>query len=75
MPTPGVVVDTWKIPVFQRNLSAAGFKFTTGKGPTKGTTLITVECDNVVRLYEVVEEANNQCKEVKDARSRLGKSV
>jgi hypothetical protein len=57
----GIVLDTWKLPIFERHLTGAGFDFTESNGPTKDTLLLTVEFEEVGEVQSVVTAANNEC--------------
>lgn len=61
----GIAVDNWKLPIFRKRLTAAGYTYADG-GPLIGdTTLLTVETADVLRLKRVLEECQTECREQK----------
>ena len=58
----GIAVDNWKLPVFRRRLSEAGYAYEDGGGLTGDTTLLTVETDNMFKLKKVLEECQAECR-------------
>ena len=61
-----IVVDDWKLPIFRNQLAGAGYKYTDGGCLCHGTTLLTVETDNILKLKEVIESCQRDCaKEVR----------
>ncbi len=58
----GIVLDDWKLPVFRRRLTDAGYEYTDAGGFTHDTTVLTVETDNPLALKKVLEEAYAECK-------------
>ena len=58
----GIGVDNWKLVIFRRELTAAGFQSNEGCALTHNTTLLTVETDDVERLKAVVEKCQAECR-------------
>jgi hypothetical protein len=58
----GIAVDDWKLPIFRKKLTEAGFEYTDAGGLTHNTTVLTVETDDLLRLKSVVEECQRECK-------------
>lgn len=58
----GIVVDDWKLPVFRKRLTEAGFEYTDAGGLTHATTVLTVETDDVSRLGDVVKACQHECR-------------
>ena len=56
----GVWVDNYKLPVFRRILTEAGYKFTETGGVTNDTTTIKVEYDFAYKLQPFIEKANKE---------------
>lgn len=54
----GIAIDSWKSAIFNRHLSQAGYSYTTGRGVTKDTLLLTVETADLAALEVVVRAAN-----------------
>ena len=61
----GVAVDDWKLPVFRKRLRKAGFDFKEVGPLTDGTTLLTVETNNMLALKKVLERCQSECREMK----------
>lgn len=57
----GIAVDNWKLPVFRRRLSFAGYTYTDGGPLTGDTTLLTVETDDFPGLAMVIADCQNEC--------------
>lgn len=57
----GIVVDDWKLPVFRRRLSEAGFEYEDAGAFTANTTALTVETTNMLALKKVLEECQAEC--------------
>lgn len=62
----GIMIDSWKLPVFKKRLKKAGYSFEKGDGVVPGTLSLYVETNNTIKLQKVVEEANREC-----ARSKM----
>jgi hypothetical protein len=52
----GIAVDNWKLPVFRKRLTEAGYQYTDAGGLTHDTTLLTVECSDILKLKKVMRE-------------------
>ncbi len=57
----GIAIDAWKLPIFDRLLTAAGFTFTNVGQLTDGTLLLRVDTEESQRLAQVVLAANIEC--------------
>jgi len=62
MSTCGIAIDAWKLPIFKRVLTNAGYTFTKNPGLTADTLLLKVKTDNILALKTVIEKANKVCK-------------
>ncbi len=58
----GIAVDDWKLPVFRKRLTEAGFTYTDAGARTAGSTVLTVVTDDVLGLKRVVELCQRECK-------------
>lgn len=54
----GIVIDSWKIDIFRRNLKSSGYSFIEAGHLPEDCLLLTVTTDNVIALNEVVTAAN-----------------
>lgn len=52
----GIAVDDWKLPVFRKRLTEAGFQYTDAGGLTHNTTVLTVETNDILNLKKVLEQ-------------------
>jgi hypothetical protein len=57
----GIILDDWKLPVFRKRLTAAGYTYTDAGGLAHDTTVLTVETDNVLGLKSVLEACQTEC--------------
>ncbi len=65
MKTAGVVLDTWKLPVFQQHLNNAGYQYTEHRGPAKDTVLLKVRYNRMSQVSLIIAAANRECAECK----------
>jgi hypothetical protein len=56
----GIAIDDWKLPIFERHLTQAGYAFENLGELTKGILLLTIETDNQTALAGVVVAANEE---------------
>lgn len=59
----GIVIDNWKLPIFERHLQQSGYSFEAPGGPdgfTPGTMALTVQTPNIEALGEVIKAANEE---------------
>jgi len=55
-----ICIDDWKLPIFKRHLEQGGYEYTTSRGPTKDTFLMTVHTGDLNTLAIVVRAANSE---------------
>ncbi len=55
-----IFINDWKLAIFARHLTQAGYKFTNQAGLTADTRLLSVETDNLNALAGVVRAANTE---------------
>lgn len=60
----GIVLDDWKLPVFRKRLTEAGFEYTDAGGMTHDTTVlhVVIERSELEKLQRVLEEAHAECR-------------
>lgn len=68
-----IVIDNWKLPIFEKHLVGAGYSFKetigfTNKGKPDGTMIIKISYEDLKALQAVVTAANTECEEVKAAK-------
>lgn len=58
-----IALDDWKLPVFRKRLTEAGFKYEDAGEATPGTTFLTVHYDaaDFLKLAQVVRVSADQC--------------
>lgn len=63
MPKVGVVIDNWKLPIFERHLKQACHTYKWTPGLTPDTGFITVEIERhteAASLHQIVKAANTE---------------
>jgi hypothetical protein len=65
-----IAIDDWKLPIFERRLSQAGYAYEKGDGLTAGTLNLYVTTDNLIALETVVRAANTEAARVALAAER-----
>lgn len=58
----GIAVDNWKLPVFRKQLSTAGYQYQDGGPVTAEATLLTVETSNILALKKIIEQCQAECR-------------
>jgi hypothetical protein len=58
----GIAVDNWKLPVFRRGLTDAGYSYRDAGALTHDTTLLQVETDDMPALAKVIEKCQAECR-------------
>lgn len=61
----GIVIDYWKLSIFESHLKRAGYAYTVGPGLTTETQLITVVTEDVKALAAIVRSANRAAAKTK----------
>lgn len=61
----GIAVDDWKLPVFRRRLTGAGFAYEDAGALTLDTTLLRVITEDVAGLAVVVTACQTECAKQK----------
>jgi hypothetical protein len=54
-------LEDWKLPVFRRRLTAAGYEYQDGGAAGPGITVLTVHTANILKLKRVLEECQAEC--------------
>lgn len=58
----GIAVDDWKLPIFRKRLTEAGYDYEDAGALTAGTTLLTVETGDMLALTKVLEACQAECR-------------
>lgn len=61
MKSIGIVIDDWKLKIFQKHLDAAGLTFEQ-KELMKGTLLLTIKIESKELLWPIVTAAMKECR-------------
>lgn len=61
----GIALDDWKLPIFRKILTEAGYAYTDAGGLTFNTTVLTVETDDILKLKKVLERCQRECRKAK----------
>lgn len=61
----GVIIDVWKLTIFDRRLVEAKYTFEQHPGPMKGTILLQVHTNSVEQLGNVIKAAQIEAAERK----------
>lgn len=62
----GIVIDAWKLPIFKKHLTEAGFSFEEKGALTPGSLVLHVQAESAEKLKPVVVAAQQECKNCKD---------
>ena len=55
-----VVIDNWKLPIFERHLLASGYQFNKADGLTPSSMVLSVQTTNLQALALIVKAANTE---------------
>ena len=61
MPKAGIALDDWKLPVFRKALTDAGYTYEDGGAAGPGLTILHVPFTDAAALTRVVADANAEC--------------
>lgn len=68
----GIAIDDWKLPIFERHLSKAGYIYDKKLGLTSDTLLLTVKTEDAATLEVVVRAANAEAATTRKGGSNAG---
>lgn len=60
----GIAIDSWKLKVFSKFLTRAGFTFEQGEGVVAKTLMLYVETDTIQNLRPLIQKANEEARRV-----------
>ena len=55
-----IIIDNWKLPIFDRHLKQSGYSYESTPNLTKNTMVISVQTENQRALGIVVKAANTE---------------
>lgn len=58
----GIVVDNWKLPVFRKQLTAAGYEYSEVGALTANTSVLTVEANDMLALEKLLRTCQAECR-------------
>jgi len=61
----GIGVDNWKLPIFLKRLTEAGYEYEDAGPITGDTTLLTVKTNNMLALKRLLEKCQSECRKLK----------
>lgn len=64
----GIAVDDWKLPIFERHLTQAGYAYEKREGLVPGTCLLAVSTENPTALAETVRKASDEAHKTGDVK-------
>lgn len=65
MKKAAIIIDEWKLPIFEKHLEEARYLYEISPGITPSTLILTVKYEWVSKLQPVVMAANEECKNEK----------
>lgn len=65
--TAAVFLDDWKLPIFQKHLDAAGYKYEETVQFTSGSMILKVHYKWAHKLQPIIEAAARECAELRQA--------
>lgn len=71
--TAGIVLDNYKLPVFEAGLKEAGYTYTQHSSVDRGTTILFVDYAHLTALQTLITELNRKAIRVKDRENNLTK--
>lgn len=60
-----IALDVWKLSIFERHLTQAGYVWTQSVGVTEDTPLLIIETESPEALHGVVRAANTEAARTK----------
>lgn len=66
-----IVIDDWKLPIFERRLVHAGYSYMKHPGVTNDTLTLSVITDDVKALAKVVRAANAEAATVSGTKTEV----
>ncbi len=61
----GIIIDDWKLAIFRKRLTEAGYHYTDGGAPQPNITKLVVVTDDPLALQKVIEAATAECARMK----------
>jgi hypothetical protein len=61
----GIAVDDWKLPVFRKRLTEAGYEYRDAGAFTADTTILHVKTNDILALKKVLDAGQAECRKMK----------
>lgn len=58
----GIALDNWKLPIFRKRLTEAGYQYEDAGPITGDTTMLHVQTDDAAALARVLEKCQAECR-------------
>ncbi|MGZ5799006.1 MAG: hypothetical protein ACXWJZ_00060 [Burkholderiaceae bacterium] len=68
MKIAAIVIDNWKLPIFQKKLDAGNYTYRKCDGVTEDTLTLQVNYEWLDDLERIVKEAHHECANTKGKR-------
>lgn len=65
MKTAGVLIDAWKLSIFEKHLKEAGYSYEIAPWLTPECLILQVQFEWVAKLQPVIQAAQKECAETK----------
>jgi len=65
MESAGIVLDSWKLPIFEKMLNDNNYKYTQHPGITKDAITLKVEFEDIKKLQPLIAKANQDAAKSK----------
>lgn len=71
----GIIIDTWKLELFEDTLESMGLVFTKHDGPTKGVTTLKIETDSIEKLRPFIYQMDVEAIKIMKGKIQNGEKV
>ena len=61
----GIVLDSWKLPIFKKILGDAGYEYERHEGPGVRVITLTIQTESIAKLQPFVKKANDEAAKSK----------
>lgn len=61
MKTAAVIIEKWKLQIFEKHLNEAGYSYEQKPGITADTLILSVSYEWVAELQPIIESAQKEC--------------
>ena len=61
----GIAIDDWKLEIFEKHLTEAGYTFVKAAGLAPNVSILSVETGTPIELQKLLTVANSECAKMK----------